>query len=304
MSLQHELGHSGLRIPELHTAIFAAREDPASIGGKCDTKNKVLLPLVIMIQVIRAAITYSVPIECTNATASLGALVGHAPRGRELPHLDRLVQATADKVTTIWRECHAVNTIFVAIRTLEALDKIPVLYVPDAYTLVQRSGSHELGVWGDCNCCHTVFDTEGKQVGRGLNVPEPDSPVTATRSNRTTVTCKVKGVDVLIMAGESVADGARGNVPDLVKLASLLPQHGRQHTLINLSSAPVARYLPSGLKHTLLMYKSPFISRFSSCRMQSFSPVATSKICALLLHPVATYFPSWLNLTQHTTLSC
>ena len=36
---------------------------------------------------------------------------------------------------------------------------------------------------------------------------------------------------------------------------------------------------------------------------QLFTPVFESKICTVLLHPVASHFPSWENLTQQTTLS-
>lgn len=75
-------------------------------------------------------------------------------------------------------------------------------------------------------------------------------------------------------------------------------------TLMSLSSAPVARYLPSGLKQTLRMYKSPSLSTVSSCRYDTWMPVVTSKICADRLQPVATYLPSRLKRTQHTTLSC
>ena len=78
---------------------------------------------------------------------------------------------------------------------------------------------------------------------------------------------------------------------------------GDPHTLICLSSAPVARYFPSGLKQTLRMYKSPSLSTDSSCNFVTWLPVVTSKICAERLQPVATYRPSKLNLTQQTTLS-
>jgi hypothetical protein len=49
-------------------------------------------------------------------------------------------------------------------------------------------------------------------------------------------------------------------------LGSTVTQGYALLTLISLSSAPVARYLPSGLKQTLRMYKSPSLSTVSSWR--------------------------------------
>jgi hypothetical protein len=51
-------------------------------------------------------------------------------------------------------------------------------------------------------------------------------------------------------------------------------------TRICLSSAPVARYLPSGLKHTLRMYKSPVFVASSS----------TSTLGNVLKHQISTYY--------------
>ncbi len=82
------------------------------------------------------------------------------------------------------------------------------------------------------------------------------------------------------MAGEGVPDLPGLDIPDLeFELAFSLCRGGGMQfklTLISLSSAPVARYLPSGLKQTLRMYKSPLTSMLSSWRTQILSPVATS----------------------------
>ena len=50
-----------------------------------------------------------------------------------------------------------------------------------------------------------------------------------------------------------------------------LKERGNKRTLICLSSAPVAKYLPSGLKQTLLIYKSPDFPAESSAK--------TLKVC-------------------------
>lgn len=57
------------------------------------------------------------------------------------------------------------------------------------------------------------------------------------------------------MAGELALDGAGLDIPDLSWSVNGLQRRADYQTLtlITLSSAPVARYLPSGLKQTLRM---------------------------------------------------
>lgn len=42
MALEHELGSSRARIPELHTTVLGARHDPSSVRSKSNRKNEVL----------------------------------------------------------------------------------------------------------------------------------------------------------------------------------------------------------------------------------------------------------------------
>jgi hypothetical protein len=65
---------------------------------------------------------------------------------------------------------------------------------------------------------------------------------------------EVEGVDILFVTRELVKDALAGNVPDLGLSVMLGIAHLQvQLTRIILSSAPVARNLPLGLKQTLLM---------------------------------------------------
>jgi hypothetical protein len=42
VTLQHELGNTCVRIPELHATILGATEDPVAVGSESDTKHEVL----------------------------------------------------------------------------------------------------------------------------------------------------------------------------------------------------------------------------------------------------------------------
>jgi hypothetical protein len=76
----------------------------------------------------------------------------------ELPHLDGLIQTTADKITPIRRERHAVDTILVTIRPLKAFDKIASGYLPYTDALVKGSSRHVLGVRRDGDSGDAVFN--------------------------------------------------------------------------------------------------------------------------------------------------
>lgn len=42
MSLQHELGDTSVRIPELDTSIFGTTEDPVAMGCKGNAEDEIL----------------------------------------------------------------------------------------------------------------------------------------------------------------------------------------------------------------------------------------------------------------------
>lgn len=76
-------------------------------------------------------------LEGLDAPSALGTRVRQTTGRAELPHLDRLVETTADKVSAVGRECYAVDTILVAIRAFQALKQVALVNVPDANALVE-----------------------------------------------------------------------------------------------------------------------------------------------------------------------
>lgn len=100
---------------------------------------------------------------------------------------------------------------------LESADDIAAANVPNAYTFVERASCNEFAVGRDSNRSHAVFNGEGQNFAVAVDVPDANGVVTATGGDVTTVASEVKGVDVLIVAGKSVADGTRLNIPNLEK---------------------------------------------------------------------------------------
>ena len=103
-----------------------------------------------------------------------------------------------------------------------------------------------------------------------VHVPDPCGAVSRARHDQTAVARKVERVDLLLVSLEDRPDPLFRNVPYLhthtirdgepmrIGDAGAKKLEGVR-TRICLSSAPVARYRPSGLKHTLRMYKSPVL---------------------------------------------
>jgi hypothetical protein len=182
------------------------------------------------------------------------AAVAYLPRRRQLPHLDRLVQAAADEFPRVRREGYTIDTILVAVGTLQTLEQVTHLDVPDAHALVERAGRNELGVGRNGDRRHAILDGERQVAVARLQIPDPDGPVATAGSNGAPVAGEIERVDVLVVTGERGADLSLLDVPDLDELVcARKPPTRTKLTLISLSSAPVARYLPSGLKQTLLM---------------------------------------------------
>jgi hypothetical protein len=171
---------------------------------------------------------------------------------RQLPHLDGLVETAADELVAVRRKGNRVDAVFVALAAFKALDQIPAGRVPHAYTLIKGSSGDVASVGGDGDSGDAVFDAKYEHLVAGVDVPETDGFVAAARGDVSAVAREVEGVDVLFVAGEGVADSLGLDVPNLVRLLETKSICTcDQLTLINLSSAPVARSLPSGLKHTL-----------------------------------------------------
>lgn len=189
-----------------------------------------------------------------DTTTTLWSIWRNAAGCAELPHLDGFVQTATDEVTSIGRERHTVDTVLVAVGPLETLHKQPSGNIPHADALVKRSSRHVLCVGRNGHCSHAILYRQCEDIDAGFDIPESDSTITTARRNGSAIAGKVKGIDVLLMASKGVANGSCRNIPYLNTvsyetseiLSSCL-------TLIILSSAPVAKYLPSGLKHTLRM---------------------------------------------------
>jgi hypothetical protein len=107
----------------------------------------------------------------------------------------------------------------VTVWTLETLNEIARGGIPDANALVERTGSDILGVGRNGDGGDAVLNGKGENILSRLDVPKADSPVARTGGDGATITGEVKRVDVLLVAGERVADASRGNIPDLALLA-------------------------------------------------------------------------------------
>lgn len=198
-------------------------------------------------------------LKCADALATFG-LVGHSlvvpALWVESPHSDRLVQRSGYEVLATWAECHGVYTVLVALLALGALNKNTSRCVPNAYALVETTGSNVTSIGRHGNGGNSIFDREGEHTLVVMKIPKSDCSVARSGSNVSAVRGEVKRINVLVVAGELVADLLGGNIPNLrYLLARKLRAHPTRIELTRmiLSSAPVARKRPSGLKQTLLM---------------------------------------------------
>lgn len=102
-----------------------------------------------------------------------------------------------------------------SIRTFETLNKITRLSIPDTNALIKRTGSDELGIGRNGNSCDTILDAKSESALASFNVPKTNGAITTTRCNETSIPCKVKRVDVLLVTSKSITDGSGGNIPNL-----------------------------------------------------------------------------------------
>lgn len=159
----------------------------------------------------RHAETHLVALEGLDASTPIGTLVG------QLPHLDGLVQAATKEALSVRRKDDRVNTVVVAIGTPETRDQrsLPVLNVPHADALVKRRSGDVLGVRRDGNIGDAVLNRHGEDVGRRLNVPQPDGTVCASRDQGASIVGEYQGVYFFLVGGEGLFDGKGLDLPDL-----------------------------------------------------------------------------------------
>lgn len=148
-------------------------------------------------------------------------VAAHLPRRGELPHLDGLVQTAADELAGVRRKGHTIDTILVAVGSLEPLQEVAQLDVPHPHALVEGTGCHELRVGRDGNRRDAVLNSERQIAAARLQIPDPDGPIAAARGNGAAVAGEIERVDVLVVARERGADLSCLDVPDLGKLARL-----------------------------------------------------------------------------------
>lgn len=153
--------------------------------------------------------------ESLHAATTLRTLARDTTRGRELPHLDSLVQASANKVLAVGGEGDAVYAVLVAVGALETLDQVAGMNVPDTDALIQRARGDVLRVRRDGHRGNAILYRQREQTGRGLDVPEPDSTVAASRSDGAAIASEIERIDILLVSRELGPDGPGLDIPDL-----------------------------------------------------------------------------------------
>lgn len=94
MPLQHQLGVTRRRIPELYAPILGARHDPMSMGRERNAKHEILVPLERH---------QTLPGSCTAIHAVVHAWVVKPP------HTDSLVQTTRHQLLAAWAESNGID---------------------------------------------------------------------------------------------------------------------------------------------------------------------------------------------------
>lgn len=201
------------------------------------------------------------PLERPDAFTALWTTWAHVVllRGLQLPHSYCAIQTARNELSAAGGERHTVNTVFVSwISALlfKSLQQVACLHLPDTHALVKTSSSQETVVRRNSDSRDAIFNSEDLDTLVVLNVPKAHGTVSGTRGDVSSIRGIVEGIDVLLMAPEFVPDLAGIDFPDLwrsVNIDTRLRVKTRILTRITLSSAPVAKKIPSGLKHTLRM---------------------------------------------------
>jgi hypothetical protein len=152
------------------------------------------------------------------------------------------------------REGDTINTVCVAIYSF---DQIARKSIPHPYTLIERSSRNQIAFRRYRYTCDTIFNAQGDTILTGIHVPHSHSTINTTRHKISTITRDVHRANFLLMAIEFLSDNMICDIPNLLSAISMsvTTKKSREYilTLTSLSSAPVIRYLPLGLKHMLRM---------------------------------------------------
>lgn len=151
-------------------------------------------------------------LESANALAILLAR-SYLSLVTQLPHLDRLVQATTDQLTTVGREGNRVDTVSVSSNTFEPLNEVAARAVPDSHALIEGSGGDKSAIRRHGDRGYAIFNGENHDLSVRLNVPKSYSLVPRARRDESTAASEIKRVDVLFMAIKCISDAAALNIP-------------------------------------------------------------------------------------------
>jgi hypothetical protein len=200
MPLQHQL-RSPILIPELHTTILRARDDPLAIMRDGHREHIVLVAR-----------------EVEHALAEpLAGFTGITDSGVELPVLECSCRASRTRGPCRRRKRDRVDRVAVP---AEAVDERARRNVPDAHDGVERARGDEARVGRDGHARHARVDV-GIVVDREhlrlacVHVPYPRRLVARARDDERAVVRKVERVDFLLVAFERVPDAFAGDIPYL-----------------------------------------------------------------------------------------
>lgn len=236
VALQHHLGVTSDRVPELDAAIFGTTHDPVSIRSQTHAEHKVLFQRDSRSDTERHTTsnepTYLMTFEGSHAFAGLDTAVGIAASGNaELPKLDGLVETATDKVAAIGSEGDRVNAILVTLGVLQTFHQVAGGGIPDADALVQRTGGDVVAIGRHRYRGHAVLDAQSVDQLALHDIPESHGLVAATGRDVPTISGEVKGVDILLVAAEDVLDGSRSDIPNLYRNISLEPMAKKKNLI-------------------------------------------------------------------------
>lgn len=203
MALQQQLRDPGIHVPEHHPSILTPRHDVTHahdmirLGRGSNAQHEIPMSLKR---------PQALPTQCRTTRSR-----------SQLPHLNRLIQRPRHQLPSMRRESDRINTIFMSLLAFRAHDNAAGTHIPDAHALVQTSRRNEVAIWRYCYSSNTVFDLKSERALVLRNVPDADGAVAGAGGDDAAVAGPVEGVDVLVVAGELVADDAGGDVPYLKK---------------------------------------------------------------------------------------
>ena len=108
MSLEHELGQTRLRVPELYATILGSRHDPVAIRSERNTQDKVLVALESADALARLRVRWSTQRRILAASV-------------EFPHSDRLVQRSGHEMVTTRAEGDRIHAVLMTLFAFCAL---------------------------------------------------------------------------------------------------------------------------------------------------------------------------------------